>query len=172
MTMESAPAEVRDAVAHVIGELDDASAVDRFANGDPSNDAPIDGVELPGQYQGGDFARDTASGWNSFLKGNEIQYVALPTEKGEEVLASKDPVRLKPEYAEKYQLYAGLEAGFVFEVFNFSFPEVGYHPDPAQERPRRAVAGRPGRKAPAAPCGTGSRTRRDDASPERAGIPR
>ncbi len=29
--------------------------IDRFANGDPGNDAPIDGIEPPGQYQGGDF---------------------------------------------------------------------------------------------------------------------
>lgn len=30
--------------------------IDRFANGDPSNDRPVAGVEQPGQYQGGDFA--------------------------------------------------------------------------------------------------------------------
>jgi len=30
--------------------------IDRFANGDPGNDAPVNGVEYPGQYQGGDFA--------------------------------------------------------------------------------------------------------------------
>ena len=29
--------------------------IDRFANGDPANDGPINGVEYPGQYQGGDF---------------------------------------------------------------------------------------------------------------------
>ncbi len=29
--------------------------IDRFANGDTGNDAPINGVEYPGQYQGGDF---------------------------------------------------------------------------------------------------------------------
>ena len=29
--------------------------IDRFANGDPGNDRPINGVEFPGQYQGGDF---------------------------------------------------------------------------------------------------------------------
>jgi ABC-type transport system substrate-binding protein len=86
-----------------------------------------------------DFARDTASGWNSFLKGDEIQYTVLPAEKDEAVLASKDPVRLKPEYAEKYQLYSGPEAGFVFEAFNFSFPEVGYHPDPERNARNKAL---------------------------------
>jgi len=29
--------------------------VDRFYDGDPSNNAPVSGVEYPGQYQGGDF---------------------------------------------------------------------------------------------------------------------
>jgi glycosidase len=29
--------------------------IDRFANGDTANDAPVSGVEQPGQYQGGDF---------------------------------------------------------------------------------------------------------------------
>ena len=30
--------------------------IDRFANGDPANDAPVSGVEQPGNYLGGDFA--------------------------------------------------------------------------------------------------------------------
>lgn len=30
--------------------------VDRFANGDPSNDAPVAGIETPANYQGGDYA--------------------------------------------------------------------------------------------------------------------
>ena len=30
--------------------------IDRFADGDPTNNAPVAGVEAPGQYQGGDFA--------------------------------------------------------------------------------------------------------------------
>jgi len=38
----------RDAIMYFV-------MIDRFANGDPSNDAPISGVEQPGQYQGGDF---------------------------------------------------------------------------------------------------------------------
>lgn len=29
--------------------------IDRFADGDPSNNAPVSGVEVPGNYQGGDF---------------------------------------------------------------------------------------------------------------------
>ncbi|HEV7559591.1 MAG TPA: alpha-amylase family glycosyl hydrolase, partial [Kofleriaceae bacterium] len=38
----------RDAVMYFI-------MIDRFADGDPSNNATVDGAEFPGQYQGGDF---------------------------------------------------------------------------------------------------------------------
>jgi glycosidase len=38
----------RDAVMYFV-------MIDRFADGDPANNAPVSGVEQPGQYQGGDF---------------------------------------------------------------------------------------------------------------------
>jgi len=86
-----------------------------------------------------DFAKEEGSRWNSFVKGDEIQYLNLPAEKADDVLASRDPVTLKPEYAEKYQLLSGLEAGFVFEVFNFSYPEIGYNADPARDAQNKAL---------------------------------
>src|SRR5439155_15423100 len=42
------PIDWRDAIMYFV-------MVDRFANGSTANDAPVAGVELPGQYQGGDF---------------------------------------------------------------------------------------------------------------------
>jgi len=39
----------RDAIMYFV-------MIDRFANGDPANDAPVSGVESPGNYLGGDFA--------------------------------------------------------------------------------------------------------------------
>ena len=39
----------RDAIMYFI-------MIDRFSDGDASNNAPVDGAEFPGQYQGGDFA--------------------------------------------------------------------------------------------------------------------
>jgi glycosidase len=39
----------RDAVVYFV-------LVDRFANGDPGNDAPVGGVEMPANFQGGDLA--------------------------------------------------------------------------------------------------------------------
>ena len=43
-----APIDWRDAVMYFV-------MIDRFANGDHANDAPVAGVEDPGQYLGGDF---------------------------------------------------------------------------------------------------------------------
>ena len=43
------PIDWRDAVMYFV-------MIDRFANGDPANDAPVSGVERPGNYLGGDFA--------------------------------------------------------------------------------------------------------------------
>jgi len=42
------PIDWRDAVMYFV-------MIDRFANGDPSNDAPVGGVDEAGNYQGGDF---------------------------------------------------------------------------------------------------------------------
>src|SRR5262245_18508396 len=42
------PMDWRDSIIYFV-------MTDRFANGSPANDAPVAGVEAPGQYQGGDF---------------------------------------------------------------------------------------------------------------------
>ncbi|MFW2405851.1 MAG: ABC transporter substrate-binding protein, partial [Gammaproteobacteria bacterium] len=81
-----------------------------------------------------DFINDASARWNSFTKGNEIQYGGIPDEKVDQVLASKNPVALKPEYAEKYNMYVGVEAGFIFSAFNLDFPEIGYNEDPVRAK--------------------------------------
>jgi ABC-type transport system substrate-binding protein len=86
-----------------------------------------------------DFVGDDASRWNSFTKGDEIQYTKVPAEQVDEVLASKNPVTLKPAFAAKYHLLAGIEAGFVVFSFNFNFPEFGYNHDPERERRNHAL---------------------------------
>jgi ABC-type transport system substrate-binding protein len=86
-----------------------------------------------------DFINESSAAWNSFTKGNEIQYTTVPNEQLARLLESTSPVRLKPEYAERYYSYAGLEAGFIFSAFNMDFPEFGYHPDPEQERRNKAL---------------------------------
>lgn len=86
-----------------------------------------------------DFITDSAGGWNSFTKGDEIQYTGLPVEIVDRVLASKEPLALRDDYAAKYHVMSGLEAGFVYQNFNMDFPEIGYHPDPGRERRNRAL---------------------------------
>jgi oligopeptide transport system substrate-binding protein len=85
------------------------------------------------------FIKESSARWNSFTKGDEVQFSTIPNEQVDHVLASKHPVTLRDEFAEKYHLYAGLEAGFIFNVFNMDFPEFGYHPDPQQERRNKAL---------------------------------
>ncbi len=85
------------------------------------------------------FIKEPSASWTSFTKGDEIQLTVLPVEQVDRVLAGKDPVRLRPEFAAKYHLYAGVEAGFVFSAFNMDFPEFGYHPDPERERRNKAL---------------------------------
>lgn len=85
------------------------------------------------------FITEPSASWSSFTKGDEIQFTTLPIEQVDRVLATRKPVTLKPEYADRFFVYGGLEAGFVFTVFNMDFPEIGYHPDPERERRNRAL---------------------------------
>jgi len=85
------------------------------------------------------FIKETSARWNSFTKGNEIQFSTIPNEQVDRVLASKDPVLLNSEFAEQYHVYSGLEAGFVFSTFNMDFPEIGYNPDPERAKRNKAL---------------------------------
>lgn len=85
------------------------------------------------------FINESSAAWASFTKGDEIQLTVLPMEQVDRVLESKHPVALRPEYAAKYNVYGGLEAGFVFTSFNMDFPEIGYNKDPVRERRNRAL---------------------------------
>lgn len=85
------------------------------------------------------FIKEPSASWTSFTKGDEIQLTVLPIEQVDRVLASKRPVRLLPEYARRYHVYAGLEAGFTFTAFNMDFPEIGYNKDPVRERQNKAL---------------------------------
>ncbi len=85
------------------------------------------------------FINEPSASWASFAKGDEVQLTVLPVEQDGRVLASKRPVTLRPEFAEKYHFFAGLEAGFISTSFNMSFPELGYNEDPVRERRNKAL---------------------------------
>ena len=86
-----------------------------------------------------DFITESSAAWASFTKGNEVQFGSPPIEQVDRVLAAKKPVRLQPEYADRFHVYSGLEGGFVFTAFNMDFPEFGYHPDPERNRRNKAL---------------------------------
>lgn len=85
------------------------------------------------------FITESSAAWTSFTKGNEVQFGSPPIEQVDRVLASRKPVRLQPEYADRFHVYSGLEGGFVFTAFNMDFPEFGYNPDPERERRNKAL---------------------------------
>lgn len=85
------------------------------------------------------FIADPSARWNSFTKGDEAQYTTIPNEQIDRVLSSKDPITLKPDYADKYFYYAGTEAGFIFQTWNLLDPEFGYNEDPERERRNKAL---------------------------------
>jgi len=86
-----------------------------------------------------DFISENAARWSSFTKGDETQFLLVPNEQIDGILESKHPIRPKPEIAEKYHVGWGVEAGLVFTVFNMSFPEIGYNPDPRREQRNKAL---------------------------------
>ncbi len=86
------------------------------------------------------FIHESLSRWNSFSKGNEIQYAEIPKELLDEVLAQKSPeLVLKPKYAKRYYMTGGIENAFVFSDFNMRDPEIGYNPDPKREQMNHAL---------------------------------
>jgi oligopeptide transport system substrate-binding protein len=85
------------------------------------------------------FIKEGSARWSSFTKGNEVQFGAIPNEQVDLVLASKNPITLRPEYADKYYLGTGIETGFVYSAFNMDFPEFGYNPDPERAQRNKAL---------------------------------
>jgi oligopeptide transport system substrate-binding protein len=85
------------------------------------------------------FIKESSARWSSFTKGNEVQYSGIPNEQVDRVLASKRPITLRPEFAERYHMNSGVEAGFVYSAFNMSFPEFGYNSDPDRQERNKAL---------------------------------
>ncbi|CAG9000708.1 MAG: hypothetical protein CENE_02709 [Candidatus Celerinatantimonas neptuna] len=77
--------------------------------------------------------------WNSFTKGNEIVNAGLSNDQMDQVLASKNPVKLKPEYAKKYFYRSAREAGFVYNLFNFDNQYFGYSKNPKTNAENKAL---------------------------------
>ena len=85
------------------------------------------------------WVKQPAARWNSFTKDNEIENTTLNNEQIETVLESKDPVKLKPEYAKKYNFRVSTEAGFVFNEFNFDDEYFGHSSNPITNTQNKAL---------------------------------
>lgn len=86
-----------------------------------------------------DFILETAARWNSFTKGNEIQFTSVPVEQTDTVLDSRDPIKLKADWTERYHSTTGVEAGFVFTSLNMDKPYLGHNDDPQQDARNREL---------------------------------
>ena len=86
------------------------------------------------------FIKEPASRWNSFTKGNEIQYTTVPKEKTSAVLKQlKPPLEVKDEIAEKYNHMFMVETGFVYSGFNMSDPTFGNNGDATHDAKNKAL---------------------------------
>ncbi|MGF1761917.1 ABC transporter substrate-binding protein [Aliivibrio kagoshimensis] len=83
--------------------------------------------------------KQASARWNSFSKGNEIANTGLQNEQVGTVLSSKNPVVLKPEYAEKYNYKVDTEAGLVYNLFNFDDEYFGRSDDPKINAQNKAL---------------------------------
>ena len=85
------------------------------------------------------FIKQPSSLWNSFTKGNEIQYGWVPALQLDHVLKSKSPPRLKGEFATKFHMRVASDFGFVYMEFNMNNPNIGYHKDAKQNQRNHAL---------------------------------
>ncbi len=72
-----------------------------------------------------DWIAEPMTRWNSFIKRDEIQTTVLPPERYDEVLASRQPVALRPEYAQRYHSAVSVDDGLGMMAFNFRDPALG-----------------------------------------------
>jgi oligopeptide transport system substrate-binding protein len=85
------------------------------------------------------FITEPSARWSAFATGNEVHNVMLPNEQASRLLASRQPLRFRPEIEQRYQYLAEPEAGFVFFGFNMANPAIGHHPEPTQDAANREL---------------------------------
>ncbi len=85
------------------------------------------------------FINESTSRWQSFTKGNEIQYTTVPKDKQNTVLLSHDPIQLHPQITDNYYHSFGMEAGFVYHGFDMTHPIFGNNGDPEHDARSKAL---------------------------------
>jgi oligopeptide transport system substrate-binding protein len=84
------------------------------------------------------FITEPTARWTSFVAG-EVDNVMVPAEQAGRVLASRDPIRFRPEIEQRYQTLVSPEAGFVLYGFNMANDALGHHPEAEQDAANRSL---------------------------------
>lgn len=85
------------------------------------------------------FVKESAARWNSFTKGDEIQYATVPKDKQNIVILQKSPLTLHPQITENFNHHYGMESGFVYGGFNMEDPSFGNTGDPEHDSRTKAL---------------------------------
>lgn len=85
------------------------------------------------------FVKETAARWNSFTKGDEIQYTTVPKDKQNIVILTKSPLTLHPQITENFNYRYGRESGFVYSGFNMEDPNFGNTGDAEHDARTKAL---------------------------------
>lgn len=85
-----------------------------------------------------EFIAEDAARWNTFNSGL-LDFIKVPVTQFDQVLAERNPPRLKPDLEQRYHLLANLESGFVHTDFNMDDQRIGHHPDTEQNARNRAL---------------------------------
>jgi len=80
------------------------------------------------------FMKESMTRWNSLNKGNEIHFGGIPIELTHMVASQLKPLKLRPQYAEKFKGMNSPDFGFIYMAFNMADPRIGHHEDPGQDR--------------------------------------
>lgn len=85
------------------------------------------------------FIKETSSRWNSFTKGNEIQYTTVPKEQANSVIMTKKPLKLYPQITDNYHNMFMVESGFVYSGFDMMNPIFGNNGDATHDANNKAL---------------------------------
>jgi ABC-type transport system substrate-binding protein len=80
------------------------------------------------------FMKESMTRWNSLNKGNEIHFGSIPIELTHMVASQLKPLKLRPQYADKFKGMNSPDFGFIYMAFNMADPRIGHHEDPEQNR--------------------------------------
>ncbi len=85
------------------------------------------------------FMENFSMRWISFTKGSEIQFGFIPEQQFNNVIASRNPLSLNKEYAQKYYFLPQTEFAFRYLNFNMDDPKIGYNKDKELEKKNKAL---------------------------------